>query len=512
MDRTLPLDLDDLPFSGRLPSLPAVALEVLRVCQDPEASVDELVRVLGRDPALAAKLLQTANSSFYNRGHEVTSLHRAAMMLGLRALKVLALGFTLVHELPQREAAAGLDLKVFWHRCAVNAVIARTLALTVGSRWCEEAFLAGLVAPIGKLALAQGMPDRYAEAVHAGDGWPPETTERDHIGFTSSELAEALLRSWGVPELIVVAASYSERLDALERVTADHRELAELVGLALEASAMFFSDDRGTRLAAFGEKAERLYGLRRNDIDALVETLSAEIGDTAEVLALDLPPGFSYEALIDEARMQIASMSLEAVMSLEQTTREADELARENAALAARAMTDPLTELPNRAALDDFVTRHVQQRMRGPLPDALGILMIDVDRFKAVNDTYGHQLGDDLLRAVAGAMLGVTRANELLARYGGEEFCLVMPQTTVEGLRIAGERLREAVAARSMALGDGDAGTIRATVSVGGCCLERIDSEDSWEQLVELADQALYRAKAAGRNRVEIAVATPAGA
>jgi diguanylate cyclase (GGDEF)-like protein len=395
----------------------------------------------------------------------------------------------------------------------VNAVIARTLCLTAGSKWCEEAFLAGLVAPIGKLALAQGMPERYRDAVHAGDGWPSEATERDHLGFTSSEVAEALLRSWHVPELIVAAASYCERLDALpESAPADHRELAEITGLALEASSMFFSDDKGIRLSAFSERAERLYGLRPDDIDKLVETLAAEIHETAGILALDLPPELSYEALIDEARMQIASVSLEAVMNLEQTAREADELARENEALAARAMTDPLTELPNRAALDDFVARHVQQRLRSPLPDALGILMIDVDRFKAVNDTYGHQLGDEVLRAVAGAMLGVTRANELLARYGGEEFCLVLPQTTVEGLLVAGERLREAVAARSVAVGDAGAGTIRATVSVGGCCFDRIDAEDCWERLVELADEALYRAKAAGRNRVEIAAATPAGA
>jgi diguanylate cyclase (GGDEF)-like protein len=512
MDCASPLELSELPLSGRLPSLPAVALEVLRVCQDPDADVDELVIVLSRDPALAAKLLQTANSFFYNRGHEVTSLHRAAMMLGLRALKVLALGFTLVHELPQREAAAGLDLKAFWHRCAVNAVIARALALTVGSRWCEEAFLAGLVAPIGKLALAQGMPERYREAVRAGSGWPSEATERDQLGFTSSEVAEALLRSWGVPELIVVAASYSQRPERLDSAAADQRELAELIGLALQATSMFFSEDSASRLAAFGEQAEQLYGLGRDDIDALVETLEAEIRETAEVLALDLPPGFSYEALIDEARMQIASVSLDAVMNLEQTAREADELARENEVLAARAMTDPLTELPNRAALDDFVTRHLQQRLRGPLPDALGILMIDIDRFKAVNDTYGHHVGDEVLRAVAEAMLGVTRANELLARFGGEEFCLVLPQTTVEGLRVAAERLREAVAARSVAIGEPAAGTIRATVSVGGCCFESIDAADSWERLVELADQALYRAKAAGRDRVEIAAATPAGA
>jgi diguanylate cyclase (GGDEF)-like protein len=105
-------------------------------------------------------------------------------------------------------------------------------------------------------------------------------------------------------------------------------------------------------------------------------------------------------------------------------------------------------------------------------------------------------------------LLGRIRREELLARYGGEEFCVVLPQTTEDGLRIAGERLRQAVASRAVDLGEH--GAIQVTVSVGGCCLEQVESAATGERLIELADRALYRAKEGGRNRVEIEVAAPA--
>src|SRR5262249_30227833 len=94
-----PLEISQLPLQGNLPSLPAVALDVLRICQDPKSDIGDLAEGLSRDPILASRVLQMANSAYYNRGTEVTSLNRAAVMIGLRALKVLALGFTLANEL-----------------------------------------------------------------------------------------------------------------------------------------------------------------------------------------------------------------------------------------------------------------------------------------------------------------------------------------------------------------------------------------------------------------------------
>ena len=130
-------------------------------------------------------MLRVANSAFYYRGSEVTSLHRAAMVIGMRALKVVALGFTLSSEMPQKGVAAGLDLNVYWHRSVLNAVIARSLARTVDQPVAEEAFLCGLLSEIGKLALTHAAPEEYGAVVAEAGGWPSDELERERLGFVA---------------------------------------------------------------------------------------------------------------------------------------------------------------------------------------------------------------------------------------------------------------------------------------------------------------------------------------
>ena len=204
-------DLSALHLESSLPSLPAAALEVLRVCQDPDAEIDELAQALARDPMLAGRVLRVSNSAFYHRRSEVTTLRGAAMVLGMRALKIVALGFTLANELPRRGTSAGLDLGLYWHRSLVNGVIARSLARAVNRSLVEEAFLCGLLSEIGKLALTHGMPDAYAPVVAEGEGWPSDELERERLGFSASEAAEVILRGWQVPETVVVGAAFAGR-------------------------------------------------------------------------------------------------------------------------------------------------------------------------------------------------------------------------------------------------------------------------------------------------------------
>jgi diguanylate cyclase (GGDEF)-like protein len=162
------------------------------------------------------------------------------------------------------------------------------------------------------------------------------------------------------------------------------------------------------------------------------------------------------------------------------------------------AAVDPLTDAYNRrfglARLREEYSRAV--RAENPL----GILMLDLDHFKAVNDTYGHLVGDRVLRAVAGACRRVLRDGDVLVRYGGEEFLVLLPGAGPEDVRQVGERIRRAVAESSVA----DAGQrVAVTVSLGGATYR--DASDSMESLVAMADGALYEAKEAGRDRLVVA-------
>jgi diguanylate cyclase (GGDEF)-like protein len=477
---------------------------VLRVCQDPEAEIDALAEVLARDPMLAGRVLRVANSAFYHRRSEVTTLHRAAMVLGMRALKIVALGFTLANELPRRGISAGLDLGLYWHRSLVNGVISRSLARSINRNLVEEAFLCGLLSEIGKLALTHAIPETYAPVVVEGEGWPSDELERERLGFSACEATEAILRGWQVPELVVAGASFADRPEAIPAdAPVDARRVAELVALARIGTAALFGDDTGRGLMTFTEEAEQRFGLAAEEAATLVAQLETEIHEAAGMLSLDLPPGVSYQALLEQARLLMLSMTVDTVVRLEETSRTVEELEAENEDLELRARTDELTGLPNRAALNAFLTQQVHQRLREDLPGHLGLIMIDLDGFKGFNDTFGHQAGDEALRSIGGALRRVVRRSDVLARYGGEEFCLVVPYATQETLAAAGERLRTTIEGHGIDLGAN--GVHHLTASFGCALLADALGADDASTLVAAADVQLYAAKNGGRNRVLVA-------
>jgi two-component system cell cycle response regulator len=168
------------------------------------------------------------------------------------------------------------------------------------------------------------------------------------------------------------------------------------------------------------------------------------------------------------------------------------------------ALTDPLTGLYNHR----YLMRHLRGLLEGAQTHDFAVLMIDVDHFKSVNDEYGHATGDNALRAIAGTLRANTRAFDSLARYGGEEFVVVMPGTGVDDALAAAERLRAAVESLPFEAGSGI--NCRLTISIGVACCTELPITP--EALLRAADVALYDAKRAGRNRVEIAPPVTQGA
>jgi diguanylate cyclase (GGDEF)-like protein len=158
-----------------------------------------------------------------------------------------------------------------------------------------------------------------------------------------------------------------------------------------------------------------------------------------------------------------------------------------------RASTDALTGLPNRRYFDEFCGLLARRRRSR---DAVGVMMVDIDHFKRLNDRYGHATGDEVLRAVAQAIATAVRDDDVPARYGGEEFVVLLRNPTAEVATEIGERARGAVGRLDLA----PFGVSRVTVSVG-VAVQRVPDEPI-DRLVERADQALYRAKKAGRDRV----------
>ncbi len=179
-------------------------------------------------------------------------------------------------------------------------------------------------------------------------------------------------------------------------------------------------------------------------------------------------------------------------------------LLKSQEALQYEASHDPLTGLWNRGAIVDLLRRETQRHQR--TGSALGVIMADVDHFKKINDTYGHPVGDAVLREVSKRLSGSVRTYDSVGRYGGEEFLIIIPSCDPPYLRTGAERLRLSIADRPI---ETPAGPISSTISIGVASAPVADEATSeLEALLKVSDDALYRAKGGGRNRVEIALAS----
>ena len=254
--------------------------------------------------------------------------------------------------------------------------------------------------------------------------------------------------------------------------------------------------------------------LRRVILEAAVEATHADGGvlvaddgsvievgeheDRADRLEFELVAGrreFGRLVLVgkefeQEDRMAAAVLVAQAVVAFDN--------ARLHRIVEQQAIVDGLTGLANRRHADEMLARELarSERFSGPV----GLILADVDDFKAINDEYGHPLGDAVLREVAGALLGTVREIDVAARWGGEEFAVVLPGTDVEGATRAADRIREALARRDLFAPDG--ARLHVTASFG---VAASSPGTTGEELVAAADEALYRAKRAGKNRVDAA-------
>jgi diguanylate cyclase (GGDEF)-like protein len=172
------------------------------------------------------------------------------------------------------------------------------------------------------------------------------------------------------------------------------------------------------------------------------------------------------------------------------------ELEASKTALAEQATTDSLTKLKNRRAFFENGTKAVALARR--YVSDLSVLLLDIDHFKKINDTYGHAVGDEALMVVANILLEMSRTEDTVARIGGEEFALLLPDTNRLGTAVLAERIRSAIEREQFITGDK---IVPITVSIGIATFG-VDPADSIDQLLGVADNRLYLAKNAGRNRI----------
>ncbi len=163
------------------------------------------------------------------------------------------------------------------------------------------------------------------------------------------------------------------------------------------------------------------------------------------------------------------------------------------------AYRDSLTGLFNHRYFKEILSAEVERAARYRNP--LSLILIDIDFFKKVNDTFGHPAGDHVLREVAGTFLKLLRNCDIVARYGGEEFAIILPETKGKSAKVLAQRVRRGIEQLEIRF---ENNTIPVTISCGISSCDFITESLDIEGFVKLSDQALYKAKGSGRNRVEL--------
>jgi diguanylate cyclase (GGDEF)-like protein len=292
--------LDELKLTGHLPSPTGVGLAILEMTRGEDYAIGEITRVIQSDPALTGRILKIANSAVFAGAQPVTTVPQAAMRLGVRTVRNVALGFTLVTG-NRSGSCAAFDYERYWAHSLAVAVMAQGLAVLLRTAAPADAFTCGLLSGVGTLALASVHPERYAAMVEqarrqgVGDLL---LLERDAFNLDHCELAAAMLRDWRLPEAFAYAVATLERRELGDDAPDDAaRKMATLLRAALHMAHVCLEGDAGAHaaerlgqlLAELAITGDDFHVLRQKSRDEWIEwgrTLQIPVGVKIEPHAL----------------------------------------------------------------------------------------------------------------------------------------------------------------------------------------------------------------------------------
>ncbi len=486
----------------RLPSPPAIAVRILEVVQQDDFTFEELANVIQTDSALTGRILRVANSSFYSLSRSVASIETAVAVMGINAVKNIALSFILMQAI-RRTHGERFDFDRLWRRSMTAAVAAQLISNAIGFN-SDETFIASLLQDIGIPTMFVLRKDEYLRVLDEKviSGSPVTEVERRVFGFDHQDVGSELLKMWNLPDTVYLPIRYHHEVDAAPQAI---RPLCSVLWASDRLSAIYHGTGSAKNFRAAKEILTKRFALSDECAAVLIDSVAEKSAELMSQFSGDQTKLLPFSEILQQANAELSRLNLSYDMLLleyKDAVRKAERLASElkltNEKLHHAAFHDSLTGIYNRQYFQESIEREALRSQR--YQHSLSLILFDIDQFKAINDNYGHHCGDVVLRKVAQMTLQSTRRSDILVRYGGEEFAILLPETGLPQAVAKAESCRSTIEDATI---EADGHAIRLTISVGvaSCSPSQGISADT---LVRAADQALYLSKHKGRNRITI--------
>lgn len=375
--------IEEILSCESLPSLPATAVQVLELSQDPDCTVNELSETIRFDQGLAAKILKTVNSSFFGLRSKCGTIDKALVVLGLRELRNLALGFSLVPAI-QAAYTDAFDPVDYWRRGIYSAVAAKFIAQRVAKDVADEAFLGGLLQDIGIVAMLQALGKPYEDVL--------ATTATDHRRLAAAELrafdmqhpevGALLARKWQLPDELSVPIRFHERPTA---APADLKEVVGCVALGNAIHQCLTYEDKASCFERLYRQAQRTFGLDQAACDELLTQTAHAAKEVSRLFDLDTGEPVDAAALLRQAaELQSRPASAQDHLShgaISAVIRDGD-------------LVDPITGAMTRLAIERQLQDAFERGQASRSP--VSVAIIRLDGFAGVVEREGLEAGDVL--------------------------------------------------------------------------------------------------------------------
>ncbi|WP_404376075.1 diguanylate cyclase [Vreelandella aquamarina] len=478
----------------RLPSLPAAALQVLNVARAADATLSDYAKAIEYDPALTARIMSVASSVHYlGAAQPPHTCFDATQRLGLDVTLATVLSFSLF-----RNGDEAHGRRQFWQRALTSAVAASYLAHQLCPHQAGSVFTAALLQDIGILALQMAYPDD-AERLYA-DAYDAHLShqqliqnEKRHFGCHHALVGAWLMAKWGAHDSVVSAIYHSH----------DGFKTDDTAALCLRMSGpiadAWLSTNPALALASVMRQLQALASSHDWVLASLLTHLEQTVPPLTETLGLSTPTVIDSLELLQSAQQLLYEHTLLLSSRLDAQQKAHDTLLNDYTALERRSRTDPLTQLATRAWLEE----QLRERFHLCLTTqrTMSVVFIDLDHFKALNDHYGHQAGDEVLAQFGKTLTSLIRVGDLAGRYGGEEFLVILPDEDATGAKRFAERITRRL--RECPLARVGQEPVHVSVSIGVACLTD-GGFGNERELIDAADQSMYFVKRSGRGGVSV--------